>query len=157
MSLNVPRVAIAMAAVMVLGQSFAAVPSSGESAVIVNSGSTNAPGFRIVVMRSGDAKFTLVPRRNRPADRTAQKPIDHKIPDALVARFYSDLEAATPFSALPLQQCIKSVSFGTRLTVEFNNQETPDISCGRKPDPRIAMLREDVDDIVNLFPSAGPL
>ncbi len=37
-----------------------------DSAAIVNSGSTNRPGFRIVVARSGVAEYTATPPRRTP-------------------------------------------------------------------------------------------
>jgi hypothetical protein len=113
-----------------------------DSAAIVDSGSTNRAGFRIVVERSGNAEYTIT--RQKEAQRL-------KIPEALAERFYADLKAAQPFPALPQQRCAKSASFGTRLTIEFGEEETPDLSCPDQGNPQIRMLKRDANDIVKLF------
>jgi hypothetical protein len=43
---------------------------------------------------------------------------------------------------------LKSASFGTRLTIEFAGQRTPDLSCGRMSDPIMRALAEDARDII---------
>lgn len=113
--------------------------------VIVNSGSTNSPGFRIVVERSGDAKYTPTRRAESP------EPVQRRVPAALVRRFYADLEAAKPLSALPAEHCAKSASFGTKLTVESGGDVTPDLSCPSPHDPRIRTLARDTNEIVKVF------
>jgi hypothetical protein len=119
---------IATAAVLAAGVAGA----NPASAIIVDSGSTNRAGFKVVVERSGNAEYTL------------------KIPDALVQRFYADLVKAQPFSALPRQRCAKSASFGTTLTIEFGDEETPDLSCP-EGSPLLQILKQAANDIVKLF------
>jgi hypothetical protein len=117
----------------------AAAPTS---ATIANSGSTNTSGFRIVIEKSGNAEYTL----------TKQKETKRlTIAKALVERFYKDLAAAQPFSALPQQKCAKSTSFGTTLTVQFGDEETPDLSCPGEASSQVTDLRKDVNDIMALF------
>jgi len=116
---------------------------------IVNSGSTNADGFRIAVDRSGAGEYTVT-RRGRGKQEEAPQPIRRTIPDALVRRFYTVLEAAQPLSELPHRGCFKSASFGTTLKIEFGDQATPDLSCPEE-DARMQALRTDADDIVKLF------
>jgi hypothetical protein len=100
-----------------------------QSATIVDSGSTNRAGFRIVVERAGSAEFTATRRSIGP--RTDQPQTVHKtLPSALVEAFYDDLAAAKPLASLPQAHCFKSASFGSSLTVELNGEETPDLSCG---------------------------
>jgi hypothetical protein len=70
------------------------------------------------------------------------------IPAALARRFYSDLNAAWPLSSLPPQHCLKSASFGTRLTIEFADQKTPDLSCGNPTNPSMRALARDAREIV---------
>jgi hypothetical protein len=121
---------------------------AADSAVIVNSGSTNSAGFRIAVERSGNAEYTETsPRPNsRPVT-----PARRMVPDALVQRLYSDLEAAQPLTSLPRPRCMKSVSFGFRLTIEFGGPETPDLTCGTGDSPKLRALIQDANDIVALF------
>jgi hypothetical protein len=124
--------------------------ASSDSAVIANSGSTNSAGFRVVVKRSGEAEYGEVPRASGGAARN--KPvIRRQLPDALVRRFYSDLEAAGPLSALPVEHCPKSVSFGTRTTVESGGEETPDLSCPNPRNVHAQALMRDANEIVNIF------
>jgi|SRR5579863_1314941 hypothetical protein len=123
---------------------------AADVAVIVNSGSTNTAGFRIVVERSGNAEFTAgPPRPNRPDEKPKQ--MRRKLPDPLVERLYSDLDAAKPLSSLPSQRCAKSASFGTKLTIEFGGQESPDLSCGPGDNAKLQALARDANEIVKLL------
>ncbi len=131
--------------------------SDNHPAVIVNSGSTNTRAFRIVVERSGTAEYSKAPRRIlMRAEQQAPKPVQIDLPLALVQRFYSDLEAAQPLSALPHRACFKSVSFGSTLTIEFNGGETPDLSCPVEQDARSQNLARDVRDILKHLPKTQP-
>jgi hypothetical protein len=135
---------------MALAISVAGLAAAPMPANIVNSGSTNADGFRIAVDRSGAGEYTVM-RRGRRKQPEAPEPIRRTIPDALVHRFYTDLEAAQPLSELPHRGCFKSASFGTTLKIEFGDQESPDLSCPEDQDPRTQALRKDADDIMKLF------
>lgn len=117
-------------------------------ATIVDSGSTNTNGFRIVVDQSGKTQSTVALRG--PQARTGESPAATAgtIPAAVAERLYSDLNAAWPLSSLPSQHCLKSASFGTRLTIEFDGQTTPDLSCGRITDPKLKALARDAREIV---------
>jgi hypothetical protein len=121
--------------------------AAADRAVIVNSGSTNRAGFRIEVERSGEAEYASTPR-----GQTAER-VQRKVPDALLRRFYADLEAAQPLSALPAEHCAKSVSFGTTTIVELGTERTPDISCPNARNPNTKALMQDVGEIVQLFRS----
>ncbi len=110
-----------------------------DTAVIIDSGSTNTAGFRIVVERSGKAVCT----GRRSASET------RKVPKELLRRFYVDLEK--PLAELPKHACMKSASFGTTLTIEFGGQTSPDLSCGDHGDERLKTLIADMHEIVKLF------
>ncbi len=125
--------------------------SAADVAVIVNSGSTNSAGFRIVVERSGKAEFTAVPRKSGRSPDETPKQMERTLPDAMVKRFYADLDAAKPLSSLPNRRCMKSASFGTKLTIEFAGEETPDLSCGSGDDAKLQDLVRDANEIVKLF------
>jgi hypothetical protein len=134
----------------------AALPCD-SCAVIVNSGSTNAAGFRILVDRSGNAEYTVTSRRARPqGDQAAAKPVRRKVPEALVRRLYSDLEGAQPPSSLPHHRCFKSVSFGTKVTIEAGKEITPDLSCTEEQDAHIQVLMRDVNEIAKYFRNPEP-
>src|SRR5215469_6345920 len=124
---------IAMAGVMSpIAQSFPSIQYN--QATIVNSGSTNTAGFRIALRRSGAAEYTSVPRgvntRSGEPEKAEPEKSGREIPKDLAMRLFADLEAAKPLSSLPAPHCMKSKSFGTRLTIEFGGEATPDLSCG---------------------------
>jgi hypothetical protein len=73
------------------------------------------------------------------------------IPAALAQRLYSDLDAAWPISSLPRQHCPKSASFGTELTIAFDNQKTPDLNCGGGKNLKLRALVQDAQEIVRAW------
>ncbi len=139
-----------------LEQSARKEPSPGRGlAVVVNSGSTNTSGFRLRVERSGKTEMEVLRRRPRilppgtPGGADAPIRTSGKILAELAERLYADLEAAWPLSALPEQHCFKSASFGSRLTIEYGGQSTPDLSCpGGVEDPKLRALVEDARQVV---------
>jgi hypothetical protein len=122
----------------------------GDSATIINSGSTNRPGFRIVVDRSGVAEFTSTPRGSgaQPARRASTRQM---LPHGLVQAFYADLQAANRLDSLPAVHCAKSASFGSILTVAFGQDQTPDLSCGDGGNAVMRNLIRDTRQIVSLM------
>lgn len=129
-----------------------AAPVDRASAVVVNSGSTNTAGFKIVVQPDGAAEYTPMPRAHpQPQGQPVLTPMKRKLPPALAHRLYSDLEAARPFSDLPTPKCMKSASFGTRLTIQFHGDETPDLNCGSSESAKLDALIQDAKRIVAVF------
>jgi hypothetical protein len=113
------RVALAIGFAIAL---VAAAPR--DSAVIVDSGSTNTQGYKIQVSSDGTASIT-------PADRFgtvqgAAKPFT--VPASTAARFFADLAAARKGAAAG-QPCIKSASFGTTTHVVWHGWTSPDLDC----------------------------
>jgi len=141
-----PQLAVTVLTLAVAG--FGQQPRDRGFAAIVDSGSTNTNGLRIVVEPSGRAQSTVV--RHGPHARTDEPPeaSARTVPSTLAQRLYSDLEAAWPLSSLPTQHCLKSASFGTTLTIEFGGQTTPDLSCGHTTDPRVRALAKDAHEII---------
>jgi hypothetical protein len=143
---------LALAGFMVAGASHlpGAPPEVDDSATIVNSGSTNRPGFRIVVDRSGSAEYTPAPRRfGRQSGRPAS--IRQTLPKELVKAFYADLGAAKRLDSLPAVPCAKSASFGSVLTVALGQDQTPDLSCGDGGNAVMRDLIRDTTQIVSLM------
>lgn len=124
-------------------------PRDRGLAAIVDSGSTNASGFRILVERSGKTQSIMVPRD--PGPQPVELPVTTfgTIPAALARRLYADLDAAWPISSLPKQYCPKSASFGTVLIIEFDYQKTPDLNCGGGKNPKLQALVQDAQEIVS--------
>lgn len=122
-----------------------------QSIAIVNSGSTNTAGYRIVVEKLGQAEYTSHPRPVAIARGETPQIIRKAIPKSLAERLYADVHAAGPLSALPARHCVKSVSFGTRLTIESGGEESPDLSCGDGGNPKLEALIRDADEIIKIF------
>lgn len=122
-----------------------------QSVTIVKSGSTNTAGFQIVVEESGKAEYASQPRRNAIAKGAAPKTIRKTIPKPLVKALYEDVRTARPLASLPPQHCMKSASFGTRLTIQFGDDTSPDLSCGDGGDRKMQALIRDTDAIVKSF------
>ena len=101
----------------------------------MNSGSTNASGYRIVVQRQGAVEYVAGNRRST-STLTSQS----------VDKFFSDLMAASPLDQLPSTPCMKSASFGTSLFVWWQGHgRSPDLMC--PTNDRGATLRQDADQI----------
>ena len=143
---------IAVSIAVLLGAASLRAAASAP-AVILNSGSTNTAGFRLVVEKSGDAEYKPLPRKYGPQSSAPTGPTRRKLPDALAQRFYSDLEAAKPLASLPRERCMKSASFGTTTIIQFGGEETPDLSCPSAQNSHLRALMRDVEEIRGFFSS----
>ncbi len=94
------------------------LPVPHDAAVILNTGSTNALGYRIVIQRNGDAEYVSGTTRKKT-----------QLSEDLALVLFANLDAAMPLSQLPTVGCMKSVSFGTRTFVWWRGQRSPDVSC----------------------------
>jgi hypothetical protein len=110
-------------------------PLPAGAATIVNSGSTNAPGYRIVVRPDGTAILL---------DTTTVRQVP--LPPATARAFFHDLSSASPLRTLPASGCMKSASFGTTTRVVWRGQSTPDLSCP-STNPALLRLNHDVSVI----------
>jgi hypothetical protein len=115
-----------------------AAASLGPDAVlIVNSGSTNVAGYRIVVHKNGTADAYEGPNVVR---RT--------LGPALAANLFAHVERAAPLDALPTAHCMKSASFGSRTIVAWNGRTSGDLTCGG--DDRLRALASAVQDVIHV-------
>lgn len=110
-----------------------------QQATIEDTGSTNMAGVKMIVNPSGTAE---VQPRNAQSRKTT-------VDVHLSERLFQDLKSVGPLSALPPVHCIKSVSFGSSLYVEFNGERSPDLTCPAQPDSKLAMLQKDVHDLMD--------
>jgi hypothetical protein len=101
--------------------------SPPDSAMIVDSGSTNANGYTIHITADGNASVTFQPRGGSPIGT----PKPFTVPAATTARFFSDLAAARKGN-LATVPCMKPVSFGTTLKVTWQGWTSPDLTCPPK-------------------------
>jgi hypothetical protein len=141
-----------LAIVGVLAGMAARLPGSpsDDAATIVDSGSTNRSGFRIVVDQTGATEMTMIPR-GVGARQAQPEPVQRQLPKALVDSFYSSLKAAGPLASLPAEHCMKSASFGSRMTVSFGGEETPDLTCGDGGNTALADLIKEVGKITAMM------
>jgi hypothetical protein len=95
-----------------------------DSAMIVDSGSTNTQGYKIQVWSDGTASIT-------PADRfgTAQGAAKgFSVPASTATRLFADLAAARKGAAAG-EPCMKSASFGTTTHIVWHGWTSPDLDC----------------------------
>jgi hypothetical protein len=104
---------------------------------VVDSGSTNAAGWEVDLRSDGSA---VVSQPNTP-DRTV------KLSKNLAKRTFADAAALRNARAIG-RSCMKSVSFGTRLTVEWHGWTSQDLSCP-SASPQAAALNADVSELAS--------
>ncbi|MGA7202694.1 MAG: hypothetical protein WBX26_12755 [Candidatus Cybelea sp.] len=129
-----PLILTAYAAVFLIG---AAPP---DSAVVVDSGSTNTLGYRIEVRSDGSASVS--------SGSSSPKPFT--VPQATVQRFFANLAAARKGNATTAP-CVKSASFGSTLRITWQQWVSPDLSCP----PKDALGAALVTDVQTLRSAAG--
>lgn len=98
-----------------------APPVIAQSAnyVIVNTGSTNTFGYRVVITTDARAIFAS-------GDGSGAA----TLPPALFDRLRSDVSAAAPLSRLAVPPtCVKSASFGSSTYLALDDDRSPDLSC----------------------------
>jgi hypothetical protein len=108
-------------AVLAIASCVGAAPR--ETAIIVNSGSTNSYGYSIAVWSDGNATVTLQVRGAAAGTTKA-----FTISAATAAHFFADLAAARKGSATTAP-CMKSASFGTSTHITWQGWVSPDLSC----------------------------
>ncbi|MBC5805308.1 MAG: hypothetical protein DLM53_02570 [Candidatus Eremiobacter antarcticus] len=102
------------------------LPVPKGAAVILNTGSTNTAGYRIVVRPTGESEYAM--RSGSLSGRGRQI---GAVSQAQAQRFFRDLAAAAPLQNLRSVPCMKSASFGSSLFVWWNHERSPDLSCAR--------------------------
>lgn len=123
---------------------------------ITNSGSTNVAGYTVRVKRNGDAYYT-VKWKERSGKVHPSGEQTGKVSAELAEQLFHHVEDAMPLTQYPREHCMKSASFGYTLQLDYDGQESPDLSCGSK-DPKLRALQDDVQAVVaalNIKPSPG--
>jgi hypothetical protein len=108
-----------------------------DSAIIVNSGSTNSTGFKISVWSDGSASAILQNRDGTPAGKAKS----FTVPAATASRFFSDLAAARKANAATVR-CMKSASFGTSTYITWQGWKSPDLDCPPKDSLGDALVKD---------------
>jgi hypothetical protein len=102
-----------------------ACAATPETAVIVDSGSTNTSGYRIEMRSDGKASLTLQGRHGMGTPSPAKA---FTVDSALTARFFNNLKAAHTANVTG-SPCMKSASFGTTTHVMWHDWKSPDLDC----------------------------
>ncbi len=111
-----------VAAVLAIVSLVAAAPP--DSAVIVNSGSTNSAGYKIVLSSNGKATVTAQSHSGTPSGAVKS----FTVANATATRFFADLAAARS-AKLATVPCMKSASFGTSTRVTWQGWVSSDLEC----------------------------
>ena len=111
-----------------------------QTAVIENSGSTNTFGYTVTVSLTGNSYHVASVSNNGSICNSETG--NHENLRLEVKRFFSDLDAAMPLSSLPVRHGMRSASFGTRTTITYKGQQSPDLTFAS--DPRTTALKADI-------------
>ncbi|MGC1379844.1 MAG: hypothetical protein WA814_02330 [Candidatus Baltobacteraceae bacterium] len=112
-----------------------------DSAVIVDSGSTNTQGYKIQVWSDNTASITMQSR----AGAAESTPKAFNVPAETAAKLFADLAAARK-ARVTSGPCMKSASFGTTTHVTWQDWVSPDLDCPPN-DALTAALVKDVEAI----------
>ncbi len=112
-----------------------------QTAVIVNSGSTNSVGYKITVTSDGTASAVL---QNRDGSSVGTQKSFHVATDT-AARLFADLAAARK-NKMTTVHCMKSASFGSSTHVTWEGWVSPDLDCP-PTDSYTDALVKDVENI----------
>lgn len=114
-----------------------------QTAVIENTGSTNTFGYKITVTATkGTYHISSVSNGGKDTSNESGMPSGVQ---PLVAHLFTNLNAAMPLSGLPVRHGMRSASFGTRTTITYKGQTSPDLTF--VSDPRTVALKADIDAI----------
>ena len=114
----------------------AALTARLDGGHILNSGSTNAPAYEVLVWSDGNARIIS-------KDRTRAV----RVGATLARQFLSDSKKARAENA-SIAPCMKSASFGSRTTVTYHGWRSPDLGC--PAEGTLAALAADVESIARL-------
>jgi hypothetical protein len=109
-------------------------------ATIIDTGSTNRPGLQITLDASGNAKV----------ESHGMGPHAMRLNSRLCKEFISTIQSTAPLRALPAAHCMKSISFGSSLFIEYNGERTPDLNCPVQRDPKVDALKKQALDILKI-------
>jgi hypothetical protein len=117
-----------------------------DSAVIVDSGSTNTAGYRVEVRSDGSATVSV--QQNRNASPGPATPF-HVSADT-AKKLFADLAAARSESALTVP-CMKSASFGSTVKVTWQGWTSSDLTCP----PKDSVGQSLIDDVSTIRQASG--
>ena len=118
-------------------------PVPAQTAVIMNTGSTNTFGYKVTVtMTKGTYHLSSVSNGGKDTSSDSGMPSGVQ---PLVVQLFKDLNCAMPLTSLPMRHGMRSASFGTETYITYKGQKSPDLTFAS--DPRTAALKADIDAI----------
>ena len=122
-------------------------PVPVQTAVIVNTGSTNTFGYTITVSLM-PTRFHVISVSNNGRDNNSGSGTLKQM-EARVPRLFADLDAAMPLTSLPVRHGMRSASFGTQTFIIYKGQKSPDLNFAAAP--RALALKMDINDFVKAY------
>lgn len=113
-------------------------PGSPKQVKIIDTGSTNRPGIELTLDAKGEAR----------TESRGVEPRTIHLDAALCRSFLSAVQSAAPLSSLPAARCARSVSFGSRLFVEYDGEQSPDLNCPQTENARLEALRKGAAELL---------
>lgn len=110
------------------------LPVPIEAAMILETGTADAAGYRIVVLPTGKAEAV---------DGAGHT--QGQVSAELAGRFFRNLTVAMPLSKLPSSACTPGLSSTAALFVSWHGEQSPDLSCAR--DAKMSALADDAKAI----------
>lgn len=108
--------------------------TGGSLVTITNSGSTNTPGYTLVIYSDGSGSLNYT-RKGQTHFGTYQ---DKTFPAGTFAtqQLHTVLQAVGDVSKIPHRGCLKSASFGTSTTITYQGKTSSDLTCLGSQDAR---------------------
>ena len=105
-------------------------------AVITNSGSTNAPGSTLTIMKDGSGSLTY--QKGAQEERFSRF-VNKTFPRGTFEsnQLENMLTQIKDVGTIPNRDCLKSVSFGSTTTITYQGKTSGDLSCLSNEDPKI--------------------
>lgn len=117
-----------------------AAPRSGSSVVIISTGDRSTPGYHVTVAPSGVISSVLVPRGGRRAIRRTNKMIAVNR-----QRFFADLAASSPLSAVPTD----AMGSAPEIFVRYRGRLSPNLRAASSASGQA--LYQDVKQILQVL------
>src|SRR5437879_3615229 len=110
--------------------------TNGVLAVITNSGSTNAPGSTLTIMKDGSGSLTY--QKGAQEERFSRF-VNKTFPRGTFEsnQLENMLIQIKDVGTIPNRDCLKSVSFGSTTTITYQGKTSGDLSCLSNEDSKI--------------------
>lgn len=104
----------------------------GILATIIQSGSTNTRGYKIVIHNDGSASEEI---NSASSDSRTEPPLSQRFPPGTIdtKTLRRLLMVIGDVSRIPIGACAKSVSFGTHTQINYANKTSGDLQCIQQP------------------------